>query len=269
MALHKSEGIILHAANWSESSQMLTLLTPDRGRLSLSMKGIRKLSGKRGRPLRFARLELTFYLREGAETGSLNDVEPIEVFLFEKDGQLGRLTFAAAALELLNGLTSVQEAQSAVYQISLSFLRMVDSIEKKRLPGLFAGYILRLVSLAGFRPNLVGCTDCGRVVSDEVESDEDLLFSAERGGMVCLACRGNARSGNGIVEITAKQHLKFRRLMESSLGEASQISVSLADLQRLIELVTELLRFHAGTVRHLKSFDFLDKLTQAVKTYGG
>jgi len=85
MAIHKTEGIILTSANWSESSQTITLFTPDRGKITLNVKGSRQLAGKRGRPLRFARLEFSCYLRAGSETGYLSDVEPVEVFLFEKD----------------------------------------------------------------------------------------------------------------------------------------------------------------------------------------
>jgi len=37
----------------------------------------------------------------------------------------------------------------------------------------------------------------------------------------------------------------------------------------MVDLLITLLRYHAGTIRQLKSFDFLDKLARAVKTYGG
>ena len=54
-----------------------------------------------------------------------------------------------------------------------------------------------------------------------------------------------------------------------SLEEASQKIIGLQELNRMVDLLTSLLKFHAGTIRHLKSFDFLDKLARAVKTYGG
>lgn len=274
MAIHKTEGIILSAADWSESSQTLTVFTPDKGKISLNVKGSRRINGKRGRPLRFARLEMTCYLRDGASSGYLSDIDPVEVFLFEKDGQLGRLTFASAALELLHGLLIPYDPQPACYQISLSFLRMVDSIEKKRLPGLFAGYILRLVSLLGFRPNLVGCVGCGRAIVGQEggTSDEEprrLLLSIERGGMVCDTCRQTAAGHNQFFGLPEPVHAKLIRLLESSLEEASQIPVSISDLNLTVEMITKLLIFHAGTIRELKSFDFLDKLARAVKTFGG
>ena len=59
MAIHKTEGIILSSADWSESSQTITVFTPDYGKLVLNVKGSRRLNGKRGRPLRFARLEFS------------------------------------------------------------------------------------------------------------------------------------------------------------------------------------------------------------------
>ncbi|MCP4566011.1 MAG: DNA repair protein RecO [FCB group bacterium] len=273
MAIHKTEGIILSSANWSESSQMLTVFTPEKGKITLSVKGSRRINGKRGRPLRFARLEFSCYLREGKESGYLSDVEPLEVYLFEKDGQLGRLTFASGAIELLNNLLTAQDPQPACYQITLSFLRMTDTLEKKRLPGLFAGYILRLVSLLGFRPNLAGCVGCRKglteIIGDSPKETDRLMISIERGGMICDDCRSTSPGQNQLVALPVKLHGTLVRLLESSLEEASQIKVSLDNLHQTVDLITSLLKYHAGNIRPLKSFDFLDKLVRAVKTYGG
>jgi DNA repair protein RecO (recombination protein O) len=273
MAIHKTEGMILSSADWSESSQTMTIFTPDRGKLTLTLRGSRRLDTKRGRPLRFARLEVTYYLREGGESGYISDVEPVEAFLFEKDGQLGRLTFAAGAIELLDNLLTAQDPQPACYQITLSFLRMVDQVEKKRLPGLFAGYILRLISLLGFRPNLTGCVGCGKETAATTETEASgpstVLLSIERGGVVCDECRTSMPGYNQLVALPVSVHRQMIRLMESSLEEASRRQVSLADLIRIMELITAHLKYHAGTIRQLKSFDFLDKLARAVKHYGG
>lgn len=273
MAINKTEGIILSTADWSESSQTLTLFTPDRGKLTLNVKGSRQLNGKRGRPLRFARLEFTCYLREGGDSGYLSDVEPVEVFLFEKDGQLGRLTFASGAVELLNNLLTAFDPQPICYQITLSFLRMVDSLEKKQLPGLFAGYILRLISLLGFRPNLVGCVGCGNEICKPIDSSEQeparILVSIERGGVICENCRRAMIGQNQMIGLSVDLHGRLLKLMSSSLEEASQERVGLRELNEMVDLITSLLKYHAGTIRHLKSFDFLDKLARAVKTYGG
>lgn len=273
MALHKTEGIILSTADWSESSQTLTVFTPDRGKLTLNVKGSRQLNGKRGRPLRFARLELTCYMREGSDSGYLSDVEPLEVFLFEKEGQLGRLTFASGAVELLNNLLTSFDPQPVCYQITLSFLRMTDSLDKKRLPGLFAGYILRLISLLGFRPNLVGCVGCGKEITETADLSEGeatpIMVSIERGGVICENCRRMMAGQNQMIGLSPQLHGKLVELMSSSLEEASQKMVSLKELNSMVDLLTALLKYHAGTIRHLKSFDFLDKLARAVKTYGG
>lgn len=273
MAIHKTEGIILSSANWSESSQTLTIFTPDCGKLSLNVKGSRTLNGKRGRPLRFARLEFTGYLRGEKGSGYLSDVDPVEVFLFEKDGQLGRLTFASAAIELLNNLLIGGEPQTVCYQITLSFLRMTDTIDKKRLPSLFAGYILRLVSLLGYRPNLTGCASCGKsgdsLIPDSSKSGGKLMLSIERGGLICAECRSTLNGENSFIGIGVEFHEKLTRLMKSSLVEASNIPISMAELQELVEIMTMLLKFHAESMKQLKSFDFLDKLTAAVKNLGG
>ena len=272
MAIYKTEGIILSSTDWSESSQTLTVFTPDRGKITLTVRGGRNLLGKRGRPMRFARLEFTCYLREESEHGYLSDVEPVEVFLFEKDGQLGRLTFASAAVELLNNLLTNLDPQTMVYQITLSFLRMTDRLEKKRLPGLFAGYILRLVSLLGFRPNLIGCVGCGAELvknGSDIDDRKQHMISIERGGLICDNCRRAMPGENRMISLPEDIHGKLILLMGSSLEEASRVPIPLQELNNMVDLLVTLLRYHAGTIRPLKSFDFRDKLARAVKTYGG
>ncbi len=271
MAIHKTEGIILSRADWSESSQTLTVFTPDKGKIALNVRGSRQLSGKRGRPLRLARLEFSCYIKDEAESGYLSDVEPVEVFLFEKEGQLGRLAFASAAVELLNNLLTTLDPQPACYQITLSFLRMTDQLDKKRLPGVFVGYILRLVSLLGYRPNLAGCVGCGKEIVAVAEENDEVkyLFSARRGGIVCEDCRKTVPDQNQMIEVPAVLFEKLGRLMRSSLEEAARVKVGLEELNIAVDLIVSLLKFHAPGIRPLKSIDFLDKLTRAAKTYGG
>jgi DNA repair protein RecO len=273
MAIRKTEGIILSTANWSETSQTITLFTPDLGRISLNVRGGRSLTGKRGRPLRFARLFCTCYYNEDKETGYISDIDPVEVFLFERDGQLGRIAFASAAIELLRELVTTKEPQAACYHLTLSFLRMTDTVEKKRLPGLLAGYIFRLISLLGYRPNIYGCVSCGTGIEAEggagAGSSDPFYFSVERGGLICPECRKQLLADQKLLTIPQTRLRTMVDISEASLEEASRIHLAFDELLQIIDLVIAVLKYHAGTRGELKSFTFLDKLVRSAQIDGG
>jgi DNA repair protein RecO (recombination protein O) len=273
MAIRKTEGIVLSTANWSESSQTITLFTSDMGKISLNVRGGRSLHGKRGRPLRFARLACTCYYSEHKETGYISDIDPVEVFLFERDGQLGRIAFASAAIELLRELVTAEEPQAACYHLTLSFLRMTDRLEKKRLPGLFAGYIFRLISLLGYRPNIYGCVSCGAEDVSESggtgEDGDDLYFSVERGGLICPKCRKQLIAEQKLLRIPPERLGTMVTISEASLEEASNMRLSFDELLQITDLVIAMLRYHAGARGELKSFTFLDKLVRSAQATGG
>jgi len=259
----KSEGIVLKSVNWKENSRFITFFTEDSGRQSIVDRGGRSLKSKRGRPLTFSRLDIGYFKSEKTGTGYLSEVEPLESYLFEKDGSLGRLTFASAAVELLYDLLPDDEPQRSLYHLTIQFLRLTDKSPKSSLFPIFLGYFMKFLSQLGYRPNFAGCVGCGKDVKDFMPEPDNsgpvsngLAFSPDRGGLVCSACQ---IPGEYYIKLHPERLKTAYGLQTASLLEAAEIRIKYKDSEDILELLKNFLKYQTDT-RDLKSLEFLGKL---------
>ncbi len=256
----KSEGIILKSVNWKEHSRIVTIFTDNAGMQSIIDRGGRSLKTKRGRMMTFARLEIAYFKSEKSGIGYMAEVEPLETFQFEKEGMLGRLTFASAALELLYDLLPKDEPQEALYNLTISYFRLVDSIPKTSIIPLFLGYFLRLLSLLGYRPNFSGCIACSKEKEKTTISGSNgsqfHLFSPERGGLVCSACQ---IAGEYYIKLQSDRLNKINSLQTASLFEAKEVRLKLEEAEEILETLISLMKYQTDS-KDLKSLEFLEKL---------
>ena len=160
MPIDKTEAVVLRMFNWSESSRTVVFFTEVQGKIPLVDRGGRSIKSKRGRLMPFARLELTYYRSQKETSGYISDCELLESFSLERDGSLGRLAYGSAACELLYLLLPEDQAQGALYDYFLQFLRRLSTVEKQYLPSLFLTFLLRSMSLLGYHPSVGFCVGC-------------------------------------------------------------------------------------------------------------
>jgi len=252
-----SEGIILKIVNWKENSRIVTFFMERSGRVSIVDRGGRSIKSKRGRLVTFSRLEVNYFKSEKSGAGYLTEADPVESFLFEKDGSLGRLTFASAAVELLYDLLPEDEPQESLYHITIQFMRLIDQAHKLSLYPLFLAYLMKLLSQLGYRPNFAGCVGCGKDMSEKIENGGNgIAFSPERGGLVCSTCQ---IAGEYYIRLQSERLKKVYSLQTASLVEAAGIGLKLNDAEHILEMLTGFIRYQTGT-NELKSLKFLEKL---------
>lgn len=257
MPQEKSEGIILKSVNWKERSKIVTIFTDTAGRQSVVDRGGRSLKSKRGRLLSFSRLELTYFKSSRSGMGYISEVEPVQSFTFEKEGSLGRLTFASAAIELLYDLLPEDEPQEELYHLTVHYLKTLDTVSRDAIMPLFLGYFLKTLSFLGYRPNLAGCIGCGKA-REEIRPDEKnrLSLSPKRGGLVCETCQ---MAGEYYIRLHSARLKVLSRLQRSSLAEAVKIKIGFAEAEEMLELLSNFLRYQTDT-KEMKSLKFLEKL---------
>jgi len=180
--LSRTTGIVLRTQNYAETDRIAVLLTPDQGRLDVLAKGARRLERTSGAALDVSNLvEVIFYRRRGLAL--LKDVDLKRTFPAIRR-EIERLTAALEGLAWALRLVPKGQPDPAPFQLTLTFL---SALEEGTPPEqLTLGYQLRLLSLTGHAPHLVGCLGCGR--------EEGLTWSAQRGGFLCRACGGEGET---------------------------------------------------------------------------
>lgn len=255
MPQNVSEGIILKSVNWKENSRIVTFFLENCGRLSIVDRGGRSIKSKKGRLQTFCRMEVNYFKSDRSGTGYLTEVDPIESFLFERDGSLGRLTFGSAAIEILYDLLPEDEPQESLYYLTMQFLKLTDLAHKSSLYPLFLAYLMKLLSQLGYRPNFAGCVRCGKDMQRDKENNL-LTFSPERGGLVCSTCQ---IAGEYYIKLQSERQKLVYALQTASLAEATGFKIKFKEAEDLLELLTSFLRYQTDT-RELKSLVFLEKL---------
>mgnify|MGYP000922322050 FL=1 len=131
------------------------------------------------------------------------------------------------------------------------------SAPKQALAPVFVTFYIRLLSMLGYHPSLGYCVSCGASGEKLAGESGEVLFSAERGGIVCAACKS---VGDYYIPFSAESHRLVLALQGAALTQAATLPILYRDAVRLIEALTKFMAFQADIRGELKSLTFLEKL---------
>jgi len=180
------EAIVMRMVDYGESDRIITLLTPNHGRISSfaahSRKSKRRFNG--GLDL-FSHLSATVYPPKSSQSHlwRMSKVELINPH-FELRKDLKRLAIAsylAEGLVMLGGEGDPQPLLFSWWKTTLA--KLSDPLD---MFGADFRYDLELFALCGFAPRWNSCTVCSKK-----PQGERLFFSYQRGGIVCQNCRSS------------------------------------------------------------------------------
>ncbi len=174
----KINGIVLSESNMGDFDKMLTILTPNYGKISCVAKGARRpksalLAGTQ----MFCFGEYLVY--KGSQTYHINSVEPIEVF-YNLRIDLDKLKYAVHINKIVQDVTHENQNCYKILQLVLNTLYTISETDKN-LDMVLGVFKLRLLCILGFTPRIMECTNC--------KEKEDLVyFSMKDNGLKCKIC---------------------------------------------------------------------------------
>ncbi len=249
--LYRTEAIILRRSDLGEADRLLTLLTPERGKLRVVAKGARKIaSRKSGHVELFNRVNLLIAKGRG-EFDIVSQAETVEPFRALRDDLL-RSTYAHYAAELVDRFAEEGTSQPELFDLICDTLGWLSTASDLALAARY--FELRLLTLAGFQPQLFRCVGGGEPLT-EIESDETYGWSPGQGGALCAA-HAAARTDISRLSLGALKVLRHAMRSEYPAVAALRVRESVADeieraLQRYLTYVLE---------RKLKSIEFIHLL---------
>lgn len=196
-----TSGVVLRVTDTKETDRILTVLTPDRGKIPLIARGARRKNSRLAAACQMpAYSELIIYKRGGWYL--LDEASPVELF----DG-LGRdiqlLALAAWFCELTEAVCAEETACPEILSLLLNGLYALCYTEKE--PQLVkAAFQFRLMALAGFEPLASGCAVCGR------EEPEAPMLDVVHGVVHCGGCK---RLGGLSMPLTAAGLAALRHVL--------------------------------------------------------
>jgi len=220
------EGVVLRHSNWGEADRLLWLYTLELGKIRAIAKGVRKPRSRKGGHLEpFTRVNLL--LARGREIPIVTQAEAVDPYLALRDDLL-RGTYASYAVELLDRFTYEEGENRSLYHLLVDTLTRLVQLDELDL--VIHYYVIRLLDLMGFRPQLFECANCGKEILPQ-----DQYFSALQGGALCPQC-GLQLNGSRPISMNALKYL--RHFQRSSFSDAKRARLT-PELSREIEILMQ------------------------------
>ncbi len=244
--LYRVEGVILKRTDVGEADRLLTLYTPDRGKLRAVAKGARKPSARKtGHVELFNRATLMIAL--GRDLDVVTQADTLESFMPLRN-DLDRLSYAYYFAELVDRFTEEEEENRAVYDLLLHALHWLETTEK--LPRTARYFEMQLLDGVGYRPQLQTCIHCRQELKPE-----DNFFTPEGGGVLHPQCAESYRDAHAL-SLNALKVLRY--LQARDYAEVEKLNLT----PKVEAEVEELLHYNLThwLERNLKSIQFLHTL---------
>lgn len=253
--IYVTDAIVLSRFDLGEADRVLTLITPEHGKLKAIAKGVRRQKSRLGGSLEpFA--ELRVQLARGRTFDVVTQVSVGHAWLRLRDS----LEPAATAWYLAELADRSLEERHAAEPLYALLRRAYELIDAGMAPGRVARwYEMHLADELGVRPELERCVECDRVL----EPDDTFRWVPPLGGVLCQRDPGPPAERTRL----SLDALKLLRAYQRLDAEA------LADLRLPPEIEREVeasMRAFIATAleREARSLPFLDEVRASREPVG-
>ena len=217
-------GLVLRQTETKEADKILTVLTAEKGKLSVIARGARRRGSRLAAAAQLlAYSEMTAY--QSRDWYMLTEASTLQLFPGLRT-DVERLALASYFAELTETVTQEGEPAGELLPLLLNALYALGELKKPPVQ-VKAAFELRLLSLSGFAPMLEGCCRCGAAV------EGGALLDVAAGCVLCPDC---GAQGFGLrplsgAALAAARHIvgcEAKKLYAFSLPEEDLWQLSLA-----------------------------------------
>lgn len=245
----KTNGIILQTRTMEDEDRLLTVLTEKEGVLTAYGRGARRFKTK----MASATEVLTYselVLFRNKDQYILDNASTLHIF-FGLRGDIFKLALGCYLGQLTAELAPRGEFSGEYMRLLLNTLSFLES-GKRPASQLKPLYELRLLAMAGYMPDLVGCRECGCFESPL------MFFDPLDGNLICGQCAGEEASRDRVIPVPGSVLAAMRHIIYSEMEKLFQFQLPSEDLERLRQVVETYLLMQ--TDRSYTSLDYYKSL---------
>ncbi|RCW65339.1 DNA repair protein RecO [Saliterribacillus persicus] len=187
----KLDGIILRTQDYGETHKIVTILTPQLGKIGAIARGAKKPKSRMA-AITQPFIHAQFLIQLGSSLATIQQGEVIQSFRKIREDII-LTAYASYLAELTDKLLDQKKYRPFLYK---QLLQTFDWFAEGKDPEILVMiYEWKMYKEAGFAPVVMQCVNCGN-------SNNLHAFSVKNGGMLCLNCTGmdeNAYSLNANV----------------------------------------------------------------------
>ena len=243
---YQTEAIIIKKTKLGEADTILTLYTPNLGKIQGFAKSLRKTKSKMA-----GHLELLTHsqisLVRGRNIDTITGAQTINSFLPIKS-DLELTSYALYATELVNQFAAADVEDLPVFELLLATLKRLSAGDNSDL--VLRYFELHLLDLVGYRPQLEQCVACHKPLKEGTN-----YFSPGAGGMVCSTCRPSQPFS---YPLSVEAQRALRLLQNSDYKSVSEMVLTSELSHQLAIVIRNYIRYLLE--RDVKSAAWLDSL---------
>lgn len=220
------KGIVISESNMGDYDKMLTILTPNLGKINCSARGARRPKSSLMAGSQFLCFG-EYMLFKGSDVYSINSINTIELF-YNVRTDLDKLMYASYITRIINDITT--ENQNSFNTLKL-FLNTIYAISEtdKNLDFVTSVFKLRLLKIIGYMPEVRQCVQCG-------EKENLKYFSIKDNGFKCDKC---GKLDGGAIELSQATINSIKYILGADSKKIFSFSISDEVLKEL-KLVSDL-----------------------------
>ncbi|HEV2362220.1 MAG TPA: DNA repair protein RecO [Acidimicrobiales bacterium] len=193
MSLYRDEGVVLRTIRLGEADRIVTLATPEHGKVRAVAKGVRKTKSRLG-----GRVEplshVSMLCWRGRELDTITQVEVLDHFRPIRE-DLDRMSQAMTMLEVVDQVAVERHAMPELFRMLVGALR---SLSDSYSPFVAGAFLWKLLTLEGLAPVVDRCAGCGS------QTAELVAFDVMEDGFLCRSCRRGQGVRPGTVELVRR-----------------------------------------------------------------
>ncbi|MBI2908193.1 MAG: DNA repair protein RecO [Chloroflexi bacterium] len=244
--VYKTEAVVLKATDLGEADRILTLYTPNYGKIRAVAKGSRRPKSKLGghvEPLTHSAMMLA----RGRNLDIVTQSQTLDSFMALRD-DLWRMTCGIYAAEMVERFTPDHAENYSLFRLLVDTLHRLSEPSTGELVLRF--FEVKLLDFLGYRPELRQCVSCRESLQPVAN-----FFSASGGGVICPSCRDREPVCRPLCLAALKV---LRYLQDEEYAAVSRVRLQ-PDLAAELEyLLREYIRYLLE--REVKSVAFMDSL---------
>jgi DNA repair protein RecO (recombination protein O) len=259
---YQTQGIILKQSKLGEFDKIVTIYTPEFGKVRAVAKGACRPRSKLGgnvEPLTHSLL----FLARGRNLDIVTQGQTINGFLALKT-DLWRMACGLYLLELIDAFTVEGSETRPLFDILLEVLNQLEKSDRNE--AILRYFELQLLDCLGYRPQLHRCVGCGLPLKPKVN-----FLSPGKGGLLCPNCSSpDDGSGSQTEAMTPERSfpvsvagLKVLRLWQScDYATAMRVRMKMDLSQELERLLCDYIEYILQ--RELKSLAWLRRVRKDI-----
>jgi DNA repair protein RecO (recombination protein O) len=208
-------GIVLSRRNIGEADRLLTILTPEKGKIKVIARGSRRIKSKMAchvEPFTKSKFQIvtgkSFYILTGVEK------DPSFCPVFEN---IETYKDAVYLCEIIDLTIQDEEKCEKIYELLIELLDIFPKITTIKREILTRYFEFTLLSFLGYKPNYKKCSKCGG------EIIERNSFTGTFEGVLCCDCESASKSNCSI----SKNAIKILNLFkETKVSEILKLSIN-------------------------------------------